>query len=82
MGKVKEQLLKKVYVNAYKRFPDSRISLCGVTVKTDENGREYFEIPAEFADNALSIGYEVGPEYIKEQTSKEESANGNTNIRK
>lgn len=65
MGKIKEELLKKVYVKVYKKYQDSRTSLCGEEMKVDENGRAYFEIPAEFADNAISIGYEVTEEFIK-----------------
>lgn len=66
MGKVKDELLKKVYVRVYKKFPDGRISLCGEPVMRDAQGREYFEIPAEFADNAVSIGYDVTEEFVKE----------------
>lgn len=77
MGKIKDELLRKVYVRAYKKFPDGRISLCGEPVLKDAENREYFEIPAEFADNAISIGYDVTTEFIKEV--KKENVVGNEN---
>lgn len=69
MGKLTEKLLKTVYVKVYKTVADGRTSLCGEPVKRDAKGNEYFEIPSTFVDTAISIGYTVGEEIIKE-TSK------------
>lgn len=66
---ITDDFLSKVKVRVDKKQPDDRTSLCGEPVQTDEEGRQFFIIPAHQADyikDTFSY-YEVGEQFIEEK---------------
>lgn len=70
MSSIEDMISAKIKCKAYKNQenPDGRESLCGEPLQTDENGREFFEIPGHqrdylrklFPSYEFSESYEIG----------------------
>lgn len=60
-----DRILNKLRVKVVKLVADDRNSLCGEPVKTDKEGRQYFNIPAhqaQYVSDLFKGFYEVSEE--------------------
>lgn len=68
------EIANRTKVRVYKPAdnPDDRVSLAGAPVQRDEDGRQFFEIPAHQAEYqaALHPHYEVGEAFVEESAKK------------
>lgn len=62
------QISSKIKKKVFKKEPDNLRCLCGDPVQYDENGNEYFVIPASFGDYVKKTfpNYTVGDEFLPE----------------
>lgn len=67
MGVIAE-FAKQVKVKVTKKEGDGRVLLCGEQMQVDEDGKEFFIIPAhqsEYIKN--TTGYDVSEEFVSEK---------------
>lgn len=64
-----EDFKSQVKVKVTKRDSDGRVLLCGEPVQTDEDGKQFFIIPAHQAEyiKATCIGWDVSEEFVPEK---------------
>jgi hypothetical protein len=81
MSKLQQQLDEisartKVKIYKPEGNPDDRVSLCGSPVERDENGRQFFMIPAHQAayQAELHPHYEVGEAVVEDAPKKVKKA--------
>lgn len=62
------KISSKIKVKIFKKEPDNLQSLLGERVKTDEQGNEYFVVPASFGEYIAKVfpNYTVGDEFLPE----------------
>lgn len=72
MAGLAEEFAKKVFVRVTKKENDARTLLCGEEMQYDDNGRQFFFIPAHQKEyiRATIPGYEIGEEIIKDDAVK------------
>ena len=68
---ISDKIASRIKVAAYKPVdnPDNRLSMCGELMQTDEDGREFFVIPAHAAEMHAKLfpSYEFSEEFeVKE----------------